>query len=161
MDPLCDAKLMLTWHRVCSLLSYVGFLIAFVSGLLFLIQEYQIKHKRVGALFHRLPSLEILDRINFLAMGIGFGLLSLGVLCGIFSQRILLGRWWVDDPKEYLTLLLWSSYLLLWLVRLRSHLRGRPVALLSILGFSLALFTCLGAGWLLASRHPFISFRGQ
>ncbi len=146
---------MLTWHTVCSWLSYVAFLVAFGSGLLFLLQERQIKRKRMGALFHRLPSLGALDRVNLLAIGLGFGLLSLGVFYGILGQRTLLGRWWVDDPKVYLTLLLWSGYFLLFLVRLRSTLRGRPVALLSILGFSLVLFTCLGAGWLLASRHPY------
>ena len=140
---------------ICSLLSYAAFLIAFASGVLFLIQERQLKHKTMGVLFHWLPSLEALDRLNFLAIGVGFGLLSIGLMCGVAGERMLLGHWWSGDPKEYLTALLWLSYCLLWIVRLRSTLRGHRVALLSILGFSFVLFTLIGAGWVLPSWHPY------
>ena len=142
-------------HMMCSLLSYAAFLVAFVSGVLFLIQERQLKRKRMGMLFHNLPSLDLLDRANFVSIGIGFALLSMGVACGLLSERILLGHWWSRDPKEYLTVFLWSSYLVLWLIRLRATLRGRRVALLSVLGFSLVLFTLLGASYVLSSTHPY------
>ncbi len=134
-------------HAVCALLSYVAFLIAFVSGILFLLQETQLKRKQMGVLFHRLPSLSALDRVNFLAIGLGFALLSVGVGLGFLSAGQGVGRWW--DPKEWLVVALWASYLVLWLVRLRATLRGRRVALLSILGFSLAMFTFVGISrWL-------------
>ena len=147
---------MVLLHMACSLLSYAAFLVAFVSGILFLIQERQLKRKTLGLLFHRLPSLEVLDRTNFLAIGIGFGLLSIGTACGFLEAGILLGRWWLGDSKEYLTLVLWAAYLVLWLTRLRATLRGRRVALLSILGFGLVLFTVVGAGYLLSSSHPYL-----
>lgn len=147
---------MVLLHLSCSLLSYLAFLMAFIVGLLFLIQERQLKRKTMGMLFHRLPSLEVLDRLNFAAIGIGFVLLSIGVGCGLWEVEALRGRWWMGDPKEYLTALLWSSYLLLWLLRLRSTLRGRRVALLSMLGFSLVLFTFLGASYLAPSLHPYL-----
>ena len=142
-------------HMICSLLSYVAFLLAFVSGILFLIQERQLKRKTMGMLFHQLPSLETLDHMNFVAIGLGFGLLSIGMACGLLGIKVLLGRWWVGDPKEYLTIILWGSYLLLWLMRLRATLRGHRIALLSILGFSLVLFTFLGASAFLPSMHPY------
>ena len=147
---------MVTIHTVCSLLSYVAFLVAFVAGALFLIQEHQLKHKRMGLLFHRLPALGTLDRINFVAIGTGFGLLSLGVFFGLWGSRVLLGTWWHGDPKELLTMMLWASYLLLWLVRLRATLRGRKVALLSILGFTLVLFTFLGVSRWLPTWHAYL-----
>ena len=147
---------MVVIHTVSSLLSYLAFLIAFVSGLLFLIQERQLKRKRMGFWFHNLPSLDVLDRVNFTAIGVGFGLLSLGVVFGLIEVRLLLGRWWVGDPKQALTAALWGAYLALWLMRLRSTLRGRRVALLSILGFTLVLFTFLGASHLVHSMHPYV-----
>jgi ABC-type uncharacterized transport system permease subunit len=146
---------MIAIHVLCSLLSYAAFLVAFVAGLLFLIQERQLKRKTLGLLFHRLPSLDALDRLNFLAIGAGFGLLSVGLACGVAGVAAVFGRWWTGDPKEVLTIVMWAAYLLLWLVRLRATLRGRRVALLSILGFSLALFTFLGAGRILPSWHSF------
>jgi ABC-type uncharacterized transport system permease subunit len=136
--------MLLIAHTLCSLLSYAAFLVAFVSGVLFLIQDGQLKHKHMGLLFHRLPPLAMLDRINFVAIGAGFALLSAGVVLGMLGSWIRGGAWWRGDMQEVLVVALWLSYLVLWLVRLRATLRGRRVALLSILGFSLAMFTFIG-----------------
>lgn len=147
---------MIIVHIACSLLSYVAFLVAFLAGILFLIQERQLKRKTMGMLFHGLPSLGTLDRINFLAIGIGFALLSGGLLFGLLEVKLYFGRWWIADSKSYLSVVLWIAYLSLWVVRLRSTLRGRRVALLSILGFSLVVFTMVEASYLLRSAHPYL-----
>lgn len=140
-------------HTICSLLSYAAFLVAFVSGVLFLIQERQLKHKRMGVLFHQLPSLGALDRINVVSLGVGFGLLTLGMTFGLLGFKRVSGTWWAWSPKEAVTVALWACYFLLWLVRLRTTLRGRKVALLSILGFSLVLFSWLGVSHRLPPWH--------
>ena len=142
---------MVVVHTACSLLSYVAFLVACVAGILFLVQERQLKRRTVGVLLQTLPPLETLDQVNFTAIGIGFWLLTVGVVCGLLGSKQLLGRWWTGDPKEYAALLLWGCYAGLWLIRLRATLRGRRVALLSALGFSLVLFTFLGVSHLLPS----------
>lgn len=148
--------MMIVIHTVCSLLSYLAFLIAFVSGILFLVQEHQLKQKQMGWLFHRLPALGVLDRLNFVAIGVGFMLLSVGFAFGLWSARRVLGAWWNWDPKESLTLILWISYCVLWLVRLRATLRGRKVAMMSILGFTLVLFTFLGVSRWLPTWHAYL-----
>ena len=144
---------MIRLHMLCSWFSYGAFLIAFLTGWLFLVQERQLKRKHMGRLFHWLPPLGALDQLNFIAIGVGFALFSLGMALGFMGERRLLGTWWTHDPKEYLSVGLWATYCVLWLVRLRATLRGRRVALLSILGFGLVLFTSLGARWLLPSWH--------
>ena len=131
-------------HITCVLLSYAAFLLAFCSGILFLLQERQLKRKRMGVLFHRLPALDTLDRVNVLAVGWGFALLSVGILVGAVIGRRATGQWWNNDPKVYGTVMLWGIYLLLWLLRVRSALRGRKVAVLSVLGFGLVLVIWLG-----------------
>ena len=143
-------------HQWCSLLSYGAFLAAFISGVLFLLQERQLKRKRMGWLFRRLPSLGSLDRVNFFAISLGFGLLTVGATSGFIEMARLRGSWWIGDPKEYATVALWAAYFVLWILRERAVLRGRRVALLSIAGFSLVLATFLGAGRLLPSLHPYI-----
>ena len=148
---------MVALHILCMLLSYAAFLVAFVSGLIFLLQEYQLKHKRMGVLFRQLPSLDALDRLNFHSITAGFLLLSLGTALGLVGSRLFMGKWWMGDPKEVLTVALWGWYLVLWIVRLRSTLRGRRIALLSVLGFSFVLFTGLGATFILSSLHPYAS----
>ncbi len=147
---------MILLHILCSCLSYAAFLVACVAGALFLVQERQLKRKTLGVLFHRLPPLESLDRLNFAAIGTGFALLTLGLACGMTETRMMLGRWWTQDPKAYGALGLWGAYCLLWLVRLRATLRGHRVALLSLLGFTLVLLTVVTTTRLLHSLHPFV-----
>lgn len=147
---------MIVVHLSCAWLSYAAFLTAFVAGTLFLIQEHQLKHKQMGFWFHRLPSLETLDRLNFQAIGAGWALLTMGMVLGVSQARDRLGSWWTGDAKEVLTVALWATYLLLWLVRLRSTLRGRRVALLSVIGFVLVVVSLVGAGRLLPNRHPYL-----
>ena len=140
-------------HTVSSLLSYAAFLIACGAGALFLVQERQIKRKRMGILFHRLPSLDQLERVNVFAIGIGFGLLTVGLGLGFVVSRLLRGVWWSNDPKEILSATLWVCYLMLWFARLRATMRGRRVAWLSVWGFTLVLLTFVGTSWL-HSWHP-------
>lgn len=146
----------LLWiHVGCMLLSYIAFLAACVSSALFLIQERQLKRKRIGSLFHRLPSLDALDRFSLLCVSAGFALLSIGTLLGFVSAKRVLGHWWTGDPKEVMTIGLWGWYFVLWAVRARSTLRGRRVALLSVLGFGVFIFTWIGTTLLLSSLHPY------
>ena len=151
---------MILLHLTFAFLSYAAFLIACVSGMLFLVQERQLKHKTMGRLFHSLPSLETLDHVNFLSISAGFALLSAGVGLGVLGSALLLGRWWPDDPKAYLTLLLWAAYCVLWMVRLRATLRGHRVALYSMLSFGLVLLTFAGASRLAPSWHPALRIHG-
>ena len=147
---------MVILHMCCTLLSYAAFLLAFVSGALFLIQEWQVKHKRMGRLFHGLPALGTLDRVNFVALGVGFGLLSLGLLCGFVGARRVFGQWWTRDAKALVAVVMWGGYLAVWQLRLRATVRGRKVAVLSMLGFTLVLATVFGARYWLPSWHRFL-----
>lgn len=147
---------MLAIHILCSLVSYLAFLVAFVAGILFLIQERQVKRKTLGMLFHQLPSLAALDRLNFQAISFGFTLFSLGLFFGFLQIRLSFDRWWIWDPKIYLAVAVWVAYCALWFLRCRSTLRGRRVAVLSVLGFSLILFTLLETAQLLKSAHPYL-----
>lgn len=147
----------LSFHIVCMLLSYAAFLAASVSGGLFLLQERQLKRKTMGWLFHQLPALGTVDRVNAVAIGLGTALLTLGTLSGFWGTERVLGRWWTGDPKEILTVSLWGAYVLLWLVRITARWRGHQGAVWSILGFSLVLLTLLGTGWLLSSGHPYVA----
>jgi cytochrome c-type biogenesis protein CcsB len=78
------------WLYIHVPLSFMGdalFALAFGSAIMYLIQEKQLKRKRPGAFYYSLPSLEILDSLNYRALTIGFPLLTLGVITGsIWAQ---------------------------------------------------------------------------
>ncbi len=150
---------MIQIHIIFTLLSYAIFLVACLAGVLFLVQERLLKRKQVGSWIFRLPSLEVLDNLNLYALGLGFIALSIGVLFGFLGIYHELGYWWTGDIKQYLSVGLWGWYLIVWWIRLRSTLRGKRVALLSVLGFTLVLFTVIEAGMWQSSAHPYVDTR--
>src|SRR5690606_39816878 len=84
-----------TGVQTCALpISSAGFAllgVAGLAGLLFLVEARALKAKRTPRL--RLPSLEALDRVNLLALAIGFPLLTFAVLAGmIWTQGMKIGR---------------------------------------------------------------------
>src|SRR4030067_377771 len=63
-----------SWLPIHVLLLLVGdavFAVAFGAGIMCLLQEKQVKRKKMGALFKRLPSLDVLDDVNYRCLTIG------------------------------------------------------------------------------------------
>jgi len=147
-----------TWlfpvHTTLILFSYASFFVMFVAGVMYLIQEREIKLKRFGLMFFRLPSLDTCDDISYKSLTIGFVLLTLGIITGMIwgSQRD--GRLWHNDPKEIIAAATWLIYLLVMHYRLTAGWRGRRAALLAIAGFALIIFSLVGARYL-GGYHAF------
>ncbi len=148
------------WLYLHTTLAFLGdafFVIAFAGGLLYLVQERQLKRHRVGGLYHRLPSLDLLDRINYRSLTIGFPLLTLGIITGAVWAEYAWGAYWQWDPKETWSLITWFIYAALVHARLTVGWRGRKAAYLSIAGFLAVLFTFLGVNLLLGGLHSYAS----
>ena len=157
--PLMPA-LQSRWLYVHTTLAFLGdafFVIAFAGGVLYLIQERQLKSRHTGAFFHRLPSLDLLDRINYRSLTIGFPLLTLGIITGAVWAEMAWGAYWQWDPKETWSLITWFIYAALVHARLTVGWRGRKAAWLSIVGFLAVLFTFLGVNLLLGGLHSYAS----
>jgi len=132
-------------HVTLVIFSYAAFIVTFISGIMYLVQERELKAKHFGAAFQRLPALNTCDEIGYRSLSIGFALLTLGVVTGIVWNNQRDGRYWHNDPKEVMALVTWFIYLFIMHYRLTAGWRGRRVALLSIVGFVVVLLTWLGA----------------
>ncbi len=139
---------LLTVHAVLFILAYAAFAILFVAAALYIVQERQLKRKRFGPLWSRLPSLDICDDVSAKALVIGFALLTLGILTGILGSRRLNGVYWHGDPLEFLSLATWLIYFCVVHYRLTAGWRGRRAAWLGIVGFAIVLASLIGIGWL-------------
>ncbi|MBI5420558.1 MAG: c-type cytochrome biogenesis protein CcsB [Deltaproteobacteria bacterium] len=151
------------WLPVHVILLFIGdavFAIAFGAGIMYLLQEKEVKRKRLGAIFKRLPSLEVLDEINYKSLTIGFPLLTLGIITGSIWAEYAWGSYWSWDPKETWSLITWLLYAALLHGRLTVGWRGRKAAILAILGFCAVLFTFLGVNLLLPGLHTYSSLSG-
>ncbi|MFH1491235.1 MAG: c-type cytochrome biogenesis protein CcsB, partial [Pseudomonadota bacterium] len=137
------------------------FALAFAAAIMYLIQERQIKNKRFGSFYNRLPSLETLDSINHQALICGFPFLTVGMITGAVYAQYALGSYWRWDPKEVWSLITWLSYAALVHQRLALGWRGRKAAFMSIIAFLILLFTFIGASLWLSDYHSFRSLGGR
>jgi len=147
----------LTVHLGTVFIGYGFFSLAFVAGVMYLIQEHQIKAKLTGGIYRRFPSLNALDTLNYYSLTMGFPMITLGIIFGAVYAQLSLGKYWRWDPKEVWSLITWLIYAALLHQRLTVGWRGRRAALLSIAGFLVLCFTFLGVSFLLPSYHSFES----
>jgi len=133
-----------------------GFLaLAFCGGIMYLLQESEIKNKRFGLFYTRLPSLEALDNLNQHCLAVGFPLLTLGIITGSIWAKQAWGAYWQWDPKETWSLITWLVYAALLHQRFRVGWRRRRAAIMTIIGFAAALFTLWGVNFLLEGLHTY------
>ena len=136
-------------HAGTSLLAY-GFLgIAFLGGVMYLLQERELKRKRFGYFFSRLPSLDTLDVLNNHCLTAGFSFLTLGIVAGALWARVVNGGNWRWDWS----VIVWLFYLVQMHQRLTVGWRGRRAATMSIIGFILAMFTLVGIAYISGGVH--------
>ena len=145
IPPLLKSK-WIYFHTSVAFLAYAAFFLTFVSGVLYLIQEKELKNKKFRFLYFRLPSLQVCDELLRRSLFVGFVSMSITILTGAFWAQQAWGRFWSWDPKETASLITWAIYLLLVYYRLSSGWRGRRAAYISIVGFVSILFT-FGVNW--------------
>lgn len=128
-------------HIVCLFLSFAFLTLAFAAGVLFLVQEKSLKSKTAPSDFQKeLPALMVLDKLNALAVHAGFPLFTVGMLSGLAAGQLTWGSTLMDF-KEWISLLAWSLFALLYHERLARGRRGRKPAILAICIFAVCIFS--------------------
>jgi ABC-type transport system involved in cytochrome c biogenesis permease subunit len=140
--------ILLPIHVGLILLSYAAFFITFGAGLMYIIQERELKHKRLGTIFYRLPSLDTCDAIGSRSMAIGFVLLTVGILAGLWFTHLRYGVYWQGGPLEIFSVATWVIYLLLIQARVNAGWGGRAGALASIVSFLIVVCSLVGVRYL-------------
>ena len=120
-------------HILLAVLGVAAFAVAAGVGLLYLRQIRDLKRDPASAVAIGMPSLERLDRLNFVAAVVGFPLLVLSVVAGwVFLAE---DQSWLLDPTVLATLAGLVVYIVLFCARAFLGWRGRRVALLTVIGF--------------------------
>lgn len=127
--------------------------IAFLSAIMYLIQEYYIKRKKFSFFYERLPSLTTLDNINHYSLMYGFPFLTAGIITGAMYAQFAFGRYWQWDPKEVWSLVTWILYAALVHERLAVGWKGRKAAIMSIVCFLILGLSFLGTSLWMEGYH--------
>ncbi|MFK5927380.1 MAG: c-type cytochrome biogenesis protein CcsB [Desulfuromusa sp.] len=145
-------------HIVFAFLGNAAFALSFGAGVMYLVQNRMLKSKRFTGIYQLLPSLDVLDKVNYTCLSVGFPLMTLGIISGAFWANTAWGTYWSWDPKETWALITWFLYAALMHGRLTIGWRGRKAAIFSIIAFMFLLFTFLGVNLLLSGYHTFEAF---
>lgn len=141
-------------HTTLMFLAYGMFFVTFIAGVLYLLQERELKSKKPKRLYHQLPSLRTLDDLFLKFLISGFTVMTCGLIVGIIWAEQTWVNGWFKDPKVIAAMLTWGIYLLLIYMRLTAGWRGKRAAWLSTLGFISVLFTFLGVSFF-GGQHTF------
>jgi cytochrome c-type biogenesis protein CcsB len=132
-------------HIMCAFISHATFSISAAVSVMYLLQQHFLKKKHFGALFRKLPSLEMLDDISYRSLMIGFPLLTVAIISGVVRSYQAVGIYWSwSDPKQVWTLVTWLIYAALLHGRVMTGWRGKRAAYLSVTGFIVLLISLVG-----------------
>ncbi len=124
-------------HITLALTGVAALALACGVSVLYLLLERQLKTKQFGRVYHRFPSLETLDRINYRCVTIGFPLYTVALLLGgLWAAKGLEVGW---RNEWTLSVLAWVLFGVLLQARLMVGWRGRRAAMLTIAGFSVVM----------------------
>jgi cytochrome c-type biogenesis protein CcsB len=154
MMPASLRSAWLPLHVTLALLGYALFVLAAGVSAVYLTYEKRLKAKRLpGPADNRTPSLEKLDRVNYHLLGWGFLLLSLAIVTGSMWADVTWGRYWSWEPLETWSLVIWLLYAAVLESRLTVGWRGRRVAALTIIVFSVLIGSFIGVSLLTPGKH--------
>ena len=134
------------FHVTVAFLAYASFFLTFISGIMYLIQEKELKDKNFRFLYFRLPSLQVCDELLRRSLFVGFFFMSLTIISGAIWAQQAWGSFWSWDPKETASLISWCIYLFLVYYRLSTNWRGRRASYISIIGF-ISILSTFGVNW--------------
>jgi cytochrome c-type biogenesis protein CcsB len=135
--PALDNPPLLTIHVAMAMIAYGVLAVSFGAALGYLAQGEDDR-------FSWLPSRKVLDEVAYRSVVIGFPIFATMIILGSYWASIAWGRYWGWDPKETSALVTWLIYAVYLHARSQASWRGRPAALILVIGFGAVLFTYFG-----------------
>jgi ABC-type transport system involved in cytochrome c biogenesis permease subunit len=151
-------------HVSSLLFAYASFALACVIGITYVLLFKEIKAKHLGFFYARLPSLQVLDRMNQVAIVIGWIFLTIGIIVGVIwaaeARTYAAGdprvqAMSLQDPKILAALICWMVYSFELFAARRIGWGGRRAAYLSALGFVIVLLNFVPISYFLTKSHNF------
>lgn len=103
----------------------------------------------------RLNLAETLDNISYRIIGLGFPLLTIGIIAGAVWANEAWGSYWSWDPKETWALITWLVFAAYLHARITRGWQGRKPAILAATGFLVVWVCYLGVNLLGKGLHSY------
>jgi ABC-type uncharacterized transport system permease subunit len=136
-------------HIVISFLAYGLLSLSAVQSLMLLLQERHLRHRQPGGFIRALPPMQMMEDIMFQMIGIGFVLLTLTLISGVFFSDELFGKPLKFTHHIVLAVVAWIVYAILLVGRWRLGWRGRNAIHWTLAGFVLLVLGYFGSKFVL------------
>ncbi len=103
----------------------------------------------------RLNLADILDNTSYRLIGLGFPLLTIGIISGAVWANEAWGTYWSWDPKETWALITWLVFAAYLHARITKGWQGRRPAILAATGFAVVWVCYLGVNLLGKGLHSY------
>lgn len=145
-------------HIVISILAYSLLSLGIVQSLVLSVQERQLHGRQPARYLRSLPPVETMEKLMFQLIGLGFALLTLTVISGIFFSEQVFGKPLALTHHIVLSVFAWLAFAILLFGRLRFGWRGRHAVRWALSGFALLVLGYFGSKFVLEVMLP--SLRG-
>ena len=102
-----------------------------------------------------LSLLETLDNLSYRIIGLGFPLLTTGIIAGAVWANEAWGAYWSWDPKESWALITWFVFAAYLHARITKSWQGKRPAILASIGFIVVWICYLGVNFLGKGLHSY------
>lgn len=144
----------LMMHVTVMITSYAALIIGSLFSIAYLVIEYSLNKKnQLSVLTNDL--ILTLDNLSYRIIGLGFPLLTIGILSGAVWANEAWGSYWSWDPKETWALLTWLVFAIYLHTRISRGWTGRKSALMASLGFITVWICFLGVNLLGEGLHSY------
>nr|YP_009564853.1 cytochrome c biogenesis protein [Gelidium coulteri]YP_009565253.1 cytochrome c biogenesis protein [Gelidium sinicola]QBA96204.1 cytochrome c biogenesis protein [Gelidium coulteri]QBA96604.1 cytochrome c biogenesis protein [Gelidium sinicola] len=99
--------------------------------------------------------LERIDNLSYRTIGLGFPLLTIGIIAGAIWANEAWGSYWSWDPKETWALITWLIFASYLHTRLTKSWQGKKPAILASIGFLVIWICYLGVNFLGKGLHSY------
>jgi ABC-type uncharacterized transport system permease subunit len=142
-------------HISAALIGYTAFAISAVYGGLYLMLYHQLKSSRLGSLYERLPSLQLLERMSEKSAMIGVVFLTAAIAVAVIWLPDVLPTFSYGDPKLIATVCIWGIYVGALAAKYLARLESRKVMILSLVGFIGTILSMTVVNILFSGFHRF------
>ena len=144
------------WYGLHTL-SVIGgealFVVAFITSIVYLIHERNIRKGLIHAAAGGFPPLAILDKILYSCLALGFVAISIGMILGALWASSLDVPFESIAPKASAGAIMWFVFALGVHQRFAIGWRGSRTAIITVIGFSLMIIGFIGVNLAFPNAH--------
>jgi cytochrome c-type biogenesis protein CcsB len=148
------------FHIVAACIAGAAFNVGAIAAILYLIRERAERRAAAGGkeltgYVAKLPSSARLDLFSYRMHAFGVPLWTFVIVAGAIWAQYAWGRFWDWDPKETWSFITWLVYVAYLHARATAGWRGRPVAIIAVVGVFTFWFNFVGVNLLFTGMHSY------